>query len=54
MSDAQLIEAAQAQRDAFTPFVPQYSSFVEHCSRIINRALQEDKGLKRNADGTLA
>jgi hypothetical protein len=52
MSDAALIEAAQAQRDALAPYIPQYSSFVDHCNRIIERAIKQDKGLALNADGT--
>ena len=52
MSDTALIEAAQAQRDALAPYIPQYSSFVDHCNRIIERAVKEDKGLALNADGT--
>lgn len=52
MSDAELAEAAKAQGDALRPHMPAYSSFVEHCNRIVNRALVEDKGLKINPDGT--
>ena len=52
MSDAQLADAAKAQGDALRPHMPAYESFVEHCNRIVNRALVEDKGLKINSDGT--
>lgn len=52
MSDAELAEAAKAQGDALRPHMPDYSSFVEHCNRIVHRALAEDKGLKFNPDGT--
>lgn len=54
MSDDGLIEAAEAQRAALRPYIPDYASFVDHCDRIIKRAIKEDKGLKRNADGTPA
>jgi hypothetical protein len=54
MSDADLINAVEAQRAALKPYIPDYSTFVDHCDRIIKRAIKEDKGLKRNADGTLA
>lgn len=54
MSDAELIAAVEAQRAALKPYIPDYSTFVDHCDRIIKRAVKEDKGLKRNADGTLA
>jgi len=53
MSDADLINAVEAQRAALQPYIPEYSTFVDHCDRIIKRAISEDKGLKRNADGTL-
>jgi hypothetical protein len=52
MSDTELAEAAKAQGDALRPYMPDYSSFVEHCNRIVHRALAEDKGLKFNPDGT--
>jgi hypothetical protein len=52
MSDIELAEAAKAQGDALRPYMPDYSSFVEHCNRIVHRALAEDKGLKFNPDGT--
>ncbi len=54
MSHDELVAAAQAQRDALAPYIPEYSAFVEHCNRIIERAVKEDKGLERKADGTLA
>lgn len=54
MSDLELIAAVEAQRAALKPYIPDYSAFVAHCDRIIKRAIKEDKGLKRNADGTLA
>jgi hypothetical protein len=43
-----------AQRAALAPYLPEYSAFVEHCDKIIKRAVAEDKGLARNADGTRA
>ena len=52
MSDAELAEAATAQGDALRPYMPAYSSFVEHCNRIVHRAVAEDRGLKINPDGT--
>ena len=52
MSDAELIAAAEAQRAALAPYIPEYSAFVEHCNRIIERAVREDKGIALNADGT--
>lgn len=54
MSDGELVAAVEAQRAALQPYIPSYSSFVDHCNRIIERAIKEDKGLKRNADGTIA
>lgn len=54
MTDAELHEAAMAQRAALAPFIPEYSAFVDHCNRIIERAVKEDKGLELNADGTPA
>jgi hypothetical protein len=54
MTDSQLHEAAMAQRAALAPYLPEYSAFVEHCDRIVKRALAEDKGLERKNDGTLA
>lgn len=53
MSDDQLIEAAAKQRDALRPHMTSYDYFVDHCNRIINRAVNEDKGIKRNADGSI-
>jgi hypothetical protein len=43
-----------AQRAALAPYLPEYSAFVDHCDRIVKRAVAEDKGLARKADGTLA
>jgi hypothetical protein len=54
MSTDQLAEAALAQRNALAPYIPHYDKFVEHCNRIIERAVAEDKGVKLNADGTRA
>lgn len=54
MSDAELVNAVEAQRAALKPYIPSYDTFVDHCNRIIERAIKEDKGLKRNADGTRA
>jgi hypothetical protein len=54
MSDAELAAAAIAQQEALKPYIPEYSAFVEHCNRIIERAVREDKGLALNADGTRA
>jgi hypothetical protein len=52
MSDAELAAAAAAQGDALRPHMPAYESFVEHCERIVTRALAEDSGLKINPDGS--
>jgi hypothetical protein len=52
MSDSELAAAAIAQQDALRPYIPEYSAFVEHCNRIIERAVREDKGVALNADGT--
>lgn len=54
MSDTELHETAMAQRAALAPYLPEYSAFVEHCDRIIKRAVAEDRGLALKADGTLA
>lgn len=54
MSDAELAAAAIAQQEALKPYIPEYSAFVEHCNRIIERAVREDKGLALKADGTRA
>jgi len=54
MSDAELAAAAIAQQEALKPYIPEYSAFVEHCNRIIERAVREDKGIALNADGTRA
>jgi len=52
MSDSELAAAAKAQGDALRPHMPSYESFVEHCNRIVNRAIAEDSGLKINSDGS--
>jgi hypothetical protein len=52
MSDAELAGAAEAQASALRAHMPSYESFVEHCNRIVHRALEEDKGLKINPDGS--
>ncbi len=54
MSDSELAAAAIAQQEALKPYIPEYSAFVEHCNRIIERAVREDKGIALNADGTRA
>jgi hypothetical protein len=54
MSDSELAAAALAQQDALRPYIPEYSAFVEHCNRIIERAVREDKGVALNSDGTYA
>jgi hypothetical protein len=54
MSDSELAAAAIAQQEALKPYIPEYSAFVEHCNRIIERAVREDKGLALNVDGTYA
>lgn len=54
MSDSELAAAAIAQQEALKPYIPEYSAFVEHCNRIVERAVREDKGLALNADGTYA
>jgi hypothetical protein len=53
MSDTELHATAMAQRAALTPYIPEYTAFVEHCDRIIKRAVAEDKGRVLKADGTL-
>jgi len=53
MTDTELHEAAMAQRAALAPYLPEYSAFVDHCDRIVKRAVAEDKGVARKADGTL-
>lgn len=53
MTDAELAAVATAQRDALRPYISSYESFVAHCDRIVLRAIAEDKGVKRSADGTL-
>lgn len=52
MSDDDLAGAANAQSDALRAHMPTYDSFVEHCNRIVHRALNEDKGLRINPDGS--
>jgi len=52
MSDEELEGAHRAQAEALRPHMPTYESFVEHCNRIVNRAAQEDKGVRLNPDGT--
>lgn len=52
MNDAELAAAAKAQGDALRPYMPTYETFVDHCNRIVNRALTEDAGLKINSDGS--
>lgn len=52
MSDDGLANAAMAQSEALRPHMPTYDSFVEHCNRIVHRALNEDKGLRINPDGS--
>jgi len=54
MTTSELSAAVKSQQDALRPYIGKYSDFVDHCNRIIERAMKEDKGLKRNADGTLA
>ena len=54
MTDQQLIDAAKAQGDALRPYIGTYEAFKEHCQRIVERAIREDKGVKLNADGTPA
>jgi hypothetical protein len=46
MNTEELTACAKAQSDALRPHMPSYDSFVEHCNRIVNRAVQEDKGMK--------
>jgi hypothetical protein len=53
MSDVELAAAAKAQADALRPYIGTYDQFKDHCERIVNRAVSQDKGLKRNADGTI-
>ena len=54
MSDDELAAAAKAQADALRPYIGTYDQFKDHCERIVNRAVAQDKGLKRNPDGTIA
>jgi len=54
MSDEELKATADAQAQALRAFMPTYQSFAEHCVRIVERAVKEDKGLKLNPDGTRA
>lgn len=53
MSDAELAATAKAQGDALRPHMPSYDSFVDHCNRIVHRALAEDGGMKINSDGSI-
>lgn len=53
MSDVELAAAAAAQGAALRPHMPSYDSFVDHCDRIVHRALAEDKGMKINSDGVV-
>lgn len=52
MNDQELENAHKAQAEALRPYMPSYDSFVEHCNRIVNRAVAEDKGVALNSDGT--
>ena len=52
MSDAELEQTATAQAESLRPYMPSYDSFVDHCDRIVNRAVREDKGLKIQPDGS--
>lgn len=52
MSDDDLAGAANAQADTLRSHMPTYDSFVDHCNRIVHRALNEDKGLRINPDGS--
>jgi hypothetical protein len=54
MSDDELAAAAKAQADALRPYIGTYDQFKDHCERIVNRAVAQDNGLKRNPDGTIA
>lgn len=54
MNTEELAAAAKAQADALRPYIGTYDQFKEHVGRIVNRAVQEDSGLKLNDDGTTA
>ena len=54
MDTDQLAAAAKAQHDALMPHIGTYDQFKDHVGRIIERAMNEDKGVKLNADGTRA
>jgi hypothetical protein len=54
MSDQQLIDTAAAQAAALRPYIGTYDAFKDHCQRIVERAIREDKGVKLKEDGSLA
>jgi hypothetical protein len=54
MSDDELAATASAQAAALRPHIGTYDMFKEHVERIIARAINEDRGIKLNADGTKA
>jgi hypothetical protein len=54
MNTEELAAAAQAQADALRPYIGTYNMFKDHVQNILTRTMQEDKGLKLNADGTRA
>jgi hypothetical protein len=54
MNTEELAAAAQAQADALRPYIGTYDMFKDHVQNILTRTMQEDKGLKLNADGTRA
>lgn len=53
MNTEELEQAHRAQAEALRPYMPAYESFVDHCDRIVHRALSEDSGIKLNPDGTV-
>jgi hypothetical protein len=51
MDEAQLAAAAKAQADTLRPYIGTYDQFKEHCQKIINRAVAEDKGIALDSEG---
>lgn len=45
MTTDELAATASAQADALRQYMPPYETFAQHCEKIINRAVLEDKGL---------
>ena len=53
MSLDNLHNTAQEQKNSLSRYFTDHAYFVEHCDRIVKRAVKEDKGLVRNNDGVL-